>query len=105
MAKMRDLDLYVYRWTDVEKQEPKKKKNDFHSIYIYIYIFHTHCVGGMHTEFMVTGCLWGARVGKRTEQVKKRRGASAEGVCHNLSPCSVFWKNFSKTMNSEEKVN
>lgn len=62
----------------------------------FIYVFHTHCAGGMHTEFMVTGCLWGARVGKRTEKVKKKKKkadegrASAESVCHSLSTCLVF---------------
>lgn len=40
-------------------------------LYTHIYTFHTCCTERMHTEFMVTGCLWGVREGKRTEKVNK----------------------------------
>lgn len=65
----------------------------------FIYVFHTHCAGGMHTEFMVTGCLWGARVGKRTEKVKKKKkGGRGEGFSWKCLSQSLYLFGFLKKL-------
>lgn len=81
-----------------------KKMTSIEFIYVFIhtFIYFTHCAGGMPTEFMVTGCLWGARVGKRTEQVEKKGGLK---VFVTISLLVWFFEKTSKPMNSEEKVN